>query len=426
MATTAAAAATKKTVTRQQLYGSNRCLRQSSVHYPLDHSALQTSHIAGVGGSVVAAGGGTLKRQPCTLSHSRYITALQNMDLYGSYATLPSTAAAAPLDTPQRGYCARHLAAAPGSGGGAPGMGVGGGLGVSGSHTWHPSQYAAAATPCCHLYNANQAAAAAAATSCMYGGIGHTCQQQVAAPQPHPQQQQTQTQHQHQHSQQQYPRAALLHDSHKPLVPNGYYFVVLLSDGGWGWIICGIAFLIHILTTGLQLSNGLLLFYAIDHLRDSNGIGEMGWCSKLVNFYVTITICDHILSKKIDTTDGSSRWFGASTGVLFTSFATELGQIVFSYGEYVFGIAVAMVRESSTIMLGNYFKRRRQFVEMIAMSGEGVGISIFSVILREGGGNAGWRVGLQIVAGLVAVSFFMGLLYRPHHYIIHNGAPYNI
>lgn len=45
-----------------------------------------------------------------------------------------------------------------------------------------------------------------------------------------------------------------------------------------------------------------------------------------------------------------------------------------------------MVRESSTIMLGNYFKRRRQFVEMVAMSGEGVGISIFSVILREGVG----------------------------------------
>ncbi|XP_012159721.1 uncharacterized protein LOC101455298 [Ceratitis capitata] len=455
MATTAAAA-TKKTVTRQQLYGSNRCLRQSSVHYPLDHSALQTSHIAGVGGVSGGGGGGTLKRQPCTLSHSRSITALQNMDLYGSYATLPSTAAAAPLDTPQRGYCARHLAAAPGSGGGAPGMGVGGGLGVSGSHTWHPSQYAAAATPCCHLYNANQAAAAAAATSCMYGGIGHTCQQQVAAPQPHPQQQQTQTQHQHQHSQQQYPRAALLHDSHKPLVPNGYYFgyehathltdeedsafpgfhdrefhmlhrnipalrrtgvdtagirQYFYPDGGWGWIICGIAFLIHILTTGLQLSNGLLLFYAIDHLRDSNGIewvGALNWSISMLLSPFVITFCRKKSTRLMAVVGG----LVLPLGVLFTSFATELGQIVFSYG-IVFGIAVAMVRESSTIMLGNYFKRRRQFVEMIAMSGEGVGISIFSVILREGVGNAGWRVGLQIVAGLVAVSFFMGLLYRP-------------
>lgn len=131
-------------------------------------------------------------------------------------------------------------------------------------------------------------------------------------------------------------------------------------------------------------------------------------------------------------------------------------------------------------MLGHYFKRRRQFVEMITMSGEGVGVALFSVILKEGVGwvktcfhsikiiyfwwrfsfvcfffvfldfifcsfkesykNAvniplslcknkhftsvfhffffrlskmGWRLGLQAVTGLVSISFFMGLLYRP-------------
>lgn len=95
-----------------------------------------------------------------------------------------------------------------------------------------------------------------------------------------------------------------------------------------------------------------------------------------------------------------------------------------------------MVRESSAVMLGHYFKRRRQFVEMIAMSGEGVGIALFSVILKEGVGyvkinfiscffffineifsikfrKLGWRLGLQAVTGLVSLSFFMGLLYRP-------------
>ncbi|XP_036328523.1 uncharacterized protein LOC118740892 [Rhagoletis pomonella] len=443
VATNAAAASTTtnaamKTVTRHQLYGSNRCLRQSSVHYHIDHSTQQQPppHVAGLGG--------TIKRQQCALSHSRSITALHNMDLYGSYATLPPAGAAGPLDTPQRSYCARHL---PPAGAGGGGLGVG----VSGSHTWHPpSQQYAAATPCCHLYNANQAAAAAAAAAvaaapaCMYGGgvsvgAGHTCQQQQQA-QPH----------------QQYPRAALLHDSHKPLVSNGCYFgyehgthlideedtafpgfhdrefhmlhrnipalrrtgvdtagirQYFYPDGGWGWIICGIAFLVHILTTGLQLSSGLLLFYAIEHLRDSNGIewvGALNWSISMLLSPFVITFCRKKSTRLMAVVGG----LVLPLGVLFTSFATELGQIFFSYG-IVFGIAVAMVRESSTIMLGNYFKRRRQFVEMIAMSGEGVGISIFSVILREGVGNAGWRVGLQIVAGLVAVSFFMGLLYRP-------------
>lgn len=52
----------------------------------------------------------------------------------------------------------------------------------------------------------------------------------------------------------------------------------------------------------------------------------------------------------------------------------------------VVGIGAAMVRESSAVMLGLYFKKRRQFVEMITMSGEGVGIALFSVILKEGVG----------------------------------------
>lgn len=71
-----------------------------------------------------------------------------------------------------------------------------------------------------------------------------------------------------------------------------------------------------------------------------------------------------------------------------------------------------MVREASAVMIGHYFKRRRQFVEMIMMSGEGVGIALFSVILKEGVGKMGWRLGLQAVTGLVSFSFFMGLLYR--------------
>lgn len=37
-------------------------------------------------------------------------------------------------------------------------------------------------------------------------------------------------------------------------------------DGGWGWIISGVAFLAHVLTTGFQLSYGLLLLYAMRHL----------------------------------------------------------------------------------------------------------------------------------------------------------------
>lgn len=100
-------------------------------------------------------------------------------------------------------------------------------------------------------------------------------------------------------------------------------------------------------------------------------------------------------------------------GIYLSCMPDALLTILVCLAGIVFGIGVSMVREASTVMLGNYFKRRRQFVEMVAMSGEGVGIALFSVILKEGVGKAGWRLGLQIVAALTALSFFMGLMYRP-------------
>ncbi|CRL00633.1 CLUMA_CG013893, isoform A [Clunio marinus] len=99
-------------------------------------------------------------------------------------------------------------------------------------------------------------------------------------------------------------------------------------------------------------------------------------------------------------------------GVLFASFATLLHQVALSYC-IVVGFGASLVRDSSAVMIGHYFKRRRQFVEMIVMAGEGVGIALFSVILKEGVGKIGWRLGLQCVTVLVSLSFFMGLLYRP-------------
>jgi len=50
------------------------------------------------------------------------------------------------------------------------------------------------------------------------------------------------------------------------------------------------------------------------------------------------------------------------------------------------GLGAGIVRETSTIVLGHYFKRRREFVEMVAQAGTGVGIALFSVLYKEGVG----------------------------------------
>ncbi|XP_037898374.1 monocarboxylate transporter 14-like [Glossina fuscipes] len=103
-------------------------------------------------------------------------------------------------------------------------------------------------------------------------------------------------------------------------------------DGGWGWIICGMSFLVHLLTTGLQLSYGLTLFYALTHIHNSSGnewLGALSWSISMV-----LTPFIDVLSRR-----KSTRLLAVvgglimSLGILFTSFATEVDQMIFSYGK---------------------------------------------------------------------------------------------
>lgn len=64
---------------------------------------------------------------------------------------------------------------------------------------------------------------------------------------------------------------------------------------------------------------------------------------------------------------------------IFNDFSNNFTGVIVGFGS-------SLVRDSSSVMIGHYFKRRRQFVEMIVMAGEGVGIALFSVIIKEGVG----------------------------------------
>ena len=55
---------------------------------------------------------------------------------------------------------------------------------------------------------------------------------------------------------------------------------------------------------------------------------------------------------------------------------------VVSFSHFFAGIGVGMVRDVSTLMVAQYFKRKRELVEIIVVSASGVGISINSVFIN--------------------------------------------
>merc|ERR1712051_453537 len=56
--------------------------------------------------------------------------------------------------------------------------------------------------------------------------------------------------------------------------------------------------------------------------------------------------------------------------------------------------------------------RKRELVEIILVSGSGLGIATMSVFIRMAISSIGWRLGLQAVTGVVFITFLLGTFYR--------------
>ena len=92
----------------------------------------------------------------------------------------------------------------------------------------------------------------------------------------------------------------------------------------------------------------------------------------------------------------------AALGCLFSSFASQYHQLFISWGgmlgrfiptaleasEFnrlfcVVGVGIGMTRDTSTLMVGQYFKRKRELVEMFFVAGSGLGMTLMSLFVND-------------------------------------------
>ncbi|KAG8225690.1 hypothetical protein J437_LFUL001722, partial [Ladona fulva] len=197
------------------------------------------------------------------------------------------------------------------------------------------------------------------------------------------------------------------HDVKTSTIRQHYY-----PEGGWGWIVCGCGFLVHLLTTGLQFSYGVLYLEVVKRFgegsaMDAAWIGVLCFSVSFISAPLVVALCRRKSTRLAAVFGG----LVMSLACLFTSFAQQVHQIFLSYGVFL-GVGTCLVRETSGLMLGHYFKRRREFVEIVVQAGGGIGVTLFSVFYKEVLGSIGWRLGLQAVTGILFVSFFIGIFYR--------------
>ncbi|XP_050427858.1 monocarboxylate transporter 10 isoform X2 [Adelges cooleyi] len=183
-------------------------------------------------------------------------------------------------------------------------------------------------------------------------------------------------------------------------------------EAGWGWVVVTCACMVHLLNHGLQLSFGALQVHVRHEFRDAAFLGT-GWLGAmstgvaLLLSPVTIAFCRRKSTRLTAVMGGLI----TALGCLFTSFATQFHQLFFSYGT-VIGIGVGMTRDCSTLMVAQYFKRKREFVEIFIVSGSGLGIAVMSSFIKGAISAIGWRLGLQLVTATVFTTFLLGTCYR--------------
>ncbi|CAL7945906.1 unnamed protein product [Xylocopa violacea] len=183
-------------------------------------------------------------------------------------------------------------------------------------------------------------------------------------------------------------------------------------EGDWGWVVLFVGMLVQMLSHGVHGSVGVFLTQVADKFGHSEYL-EAGWLGAmstgvaLLVSPVTIAFCRRKSTRLTAVLGG----LVTALGCLFTSFATQFHQLFFSYGTVV-GIGVGMTRDCSTLMVAQYFKRRRELVEIFIVSGSGLGIAVMSAFIKGMISKIGWRLGLQAVTVVVFLTFFLGTFYR--------------
>ncbi|GIY40362.1 monocarboxylate transporter 10 [Caerostris darwini] len=197
------------------------------------------------------------------------------------------------------------------------------------------------------------------------------------------------------------PKAATIHQNYYP-------------EGGWGWVVLCCALIFDVILSTLHLSVGFfILEIRKQFLKGQDSIEPVLAASTFIAVSYLLSPIVVALCKKKSTR--LLAIFGAivtSLGSLFTSFASQLHQIYLSYGIFI-GSGHSLARETSAIMIGQYFKKRRQQVEMIFLIGYGFGLASMPLVFSYWIRIVGWRRGLQILAGLQSVVSFVAVLYRP-------------
>ncbi|XP_022333147.2 monocarboxylate transporter 12-like isoform X1 [Crassostrea virginica] len=183
-------------------------------------------------------------------------------------------------------------------------------------------------------------------------------------------------------------------------------------DGGYAWVILAGSFYSSFCMEGLIGSFGLLLPTLMEEFRASAAVVSM-LNSSLIGIFLVLGFFSSVLIERYGTRPvmftGSCVY---SLGLFFSFLAPNILVLFVTYG-LLCGFGIGLIFVPATMIVNQYFDRRRPLANGILCSGSGIGILVMSPIIENSIEAFGWRGALLIYACFTLQLCVCACLMRP-------------
>jgi MFS family permease len=188
--------------------------------------------------------------------------------------------------------------------------------------------------------------------------------------------------------------------------------VIEVPDGGYGWVVVLSVFLFNISTWASNSGFAIYLAYYLEHDQfkgatklDYAAVGGIAFGVGLFFMPLILKLKDFTNVRVVIALGGVFQF----AGIFLAAFSKELWQIFLTQGLLI-GIGLALITGPSTVVLPQWFRKRRTLAQSIASAGSGAGGVMFNLAMQAIIKNLSLRWALVIQAIICTVCTTTGIL----------------
>lgn len=183
-------------------------------------------------------------------------------------------------------------------------------------------------------------------------------------------------------------------------------------DGGWGWVVVFASFFSIFILDGVTYTFGALLSDISQDMDVSSSPVALINSTSVALYFIGSPLASALINR-YGFRECAMCGSVVCTFALLSSYFTTVYATLFIFYGIIAGFGYALINMSSSLIVGFYFERLRSVAMAIGTCGSSVGVmTLFpanTYLVKLGG----WRAATLLHSGFFALTFFLGLTYRP-------------